>query len=128
MHHTIVFQVVDMEEKLRKIGGLAPNQQVTMYEEISASDVRPLHDHARQLGEVMDKLMDGNIIVFQPTAPEYPDASRYFLDIFYRVDVLLCDKNDPLDQGFVITLNRNLTYTQVMKLLSLFLSQVLFQS
>lgn len=104
--------VVDMEEKLRKIGGLAPNQAVTMFEEISASDVRPLHDRSRQLGEVMDKLMDGNIIVFQPTAPDLPDASRYFLDIFYRVDVLLCDKNDPLDQGFMITLNRNLSYGQ----------------
>ena len=102
-----------MEEKLRKIGGIPTDQSIQLYEEISASDVRPLHDRNRQLGEVMDKLMDGNIIVFQPVVPEYPDASRYFLDIFYRVDVLLCDKNDPLDPGFVITLNRNLSYAQV---------------
>ena len=102
-----------MEEKLRKIGGLPSNHPVQLYEEISASDVRPLHDRSRQLGEVMDKLMDGNIIIFQRSAPDHLDACRYFLDIFCRVDVLLCDKNDPVDQGFVITLNRNLSYSQV---------------
>ena len=120
----MAFQVIDMEDRLRKIGGLPPNQAIQLYEEITASDVRPLHDRNRQLGEIMDKLMDGNIIIFQPVAPDLPDASRYFLDIFYRVDVLLCDKNDPLDQGFVITLNRNLSYSQVMHFM--FESKVLF--
>jgi len=110
-----LFQVIGMEDKLREIGGLPANQPIQLYEEINASDVRPLHERNRQLGEVMDKLMDGNIIIFQVATSDLPDASRYFLDIFYRVDVLLCDKNDPLDQGFIITLNRNLSYGQVIQ-------------
>ena len=102
-----------MEERVRKIARLPADMQIQLFEEISAAEVHPLHDRSRQLGEVMEKLMDGNIIIFQPVVPDYPDASRYFLDIYYRVDVILCDKNDPLDQGFVVTLNRNWTYTQV---------------
>lgn len=102
-----------MEDKVRKFAKFASDTPIQLYEEISASDVRPMHDRTRQLGEVMDKLMDGNILVFQEVAPGLPDAVRYFLDIFYRVDVLLCDKNDPMDQGFVVTLNRNWSYSQV---------------
>ena len=107
-------QVADMEPELRKRGGLEPNVPLLLFEEVCVSEVRPLHDKTRQLGEVMDKLMDGNIIVFQPQAPpNVPDATRYFMDMFYRVDVLLCDKNDPLDTGFVVPLNRNWYYAQV---------------
>ncbi|CAK8680531.1 unnamed protein product [Clavelina lepadiformis] len=104
--------IIAMETELRKRGGLNPTVPILMFEEVCASEVRPIHDRSRQLGEMMDKLMDGNIIVFQPAVPNFPDAARYFLDIFYRVDVLLCDKNDPLDQGFVVSLNRNWNYGQ----------------
>nr|CAB3267570.1 ubiquitin carboxyl-terminal hydrolase 7-like [Phallusia mammillata] len=108
-------KVVDIEPELRRRGGLDANVHLQLFEEISASELRPLNDRMRQLGEVMDKLMDGNIIVFQPEAQGLPDAMRFFLDIFYRVDVLLCDKNDPLDPGFVVSLNRNWTYGQFAK-------------
>lgn len=104
--------VADIEKHLCKKGGLPAGTPLKLFEEVSASEVRLLGDRSRQLGEVMDKLMDGNIIVFQPVAPNYDDAAQYFLDIYYRVDVLLCDKNDPLDSGFVISLNRNWTYLQ----------------
>uniref|UniRef100_F6YGJ7 Ubiquitin carboxyl-terminal hydrolase 7 n=1 Tax=Ciona intestinalis TaxID=7719 RepID=F6YGJ7_CIOIN len=104
--------VVAMEKTLRKRGGLPPNTPLLLFEEISASELRPIHDRNLQFGEVMDKLMDGNIIVFQPVEPSCPDAARYFLDVFFRVDVILCDKNDPLDPGFTVSLNRNWTYGQ----------------
>jgi len=106
--------VSDLEPELRKRGGLDANTPIHLFEEISASEVRPLNEKLRQLGEVMDKLMDGNIIVFQPVAPGCNNATRYFLDVFYRVEVLLCDRNDPTDPGFVLPSNRNWTYAQVI--------------
>jgi len=72
-----------------------------------------MKERGRQMGEVMDKLMDGNIIVFQPECEGKPDASQYFLDIYYRVDVLMCDKNDPSDSGFLVSMNRNWNYNQM---------------
>uniref|UniRef100_H2YBF2 Ubiquitin carboxyl-terminal hydrolase 7 n=1 Tax=Ciona savignyi TaxID=51511 RepID=H2YBF2_CIOSA len=104
--------VVGIEKLLRKRGGLPPNTPLLLFEEVSASELRPIHDRNLQLGEVMDKLMDGNIIVFQPVKQGCPDAARYFLDMYFRVDVILCDKNDPLDPGFTVSLNRNWTYGQ----------------
>lgn len=83
----MVTQVGDIESELCRRGGLPDKTPLAIFEEVSAAEVRTLSDRTRQLGEVMDKLMDGNIIVFQPVNEDLPDASRYFLDIFYRVDV-----------------------------------------
>jgi len=105
--------VAEMEGLLRKRGGLPDGTPLQIYEEISSAEVRQMKEKGRQMGEVMDKLMDGNIIVFQPECEGKPDAAQYFLDIYYRVDVLMCDKNDPADSGFLVSLNRNWNYNQM---------------
>lgn len=102
-----------MEMELCRRAGFSPITQLQLFEEISGTDVRPLSDRSRQLGELLDKLMDGNIIVFQPICPDQPDASQFFIDSLNRVDVLLCDKNDPMDPGFLVSLNRNCYYAEV---------------
>ena len=109
----LTYQVAEMEGLLRKRGGLPDGTPLQIYEEISSAEVRQMKEKGRQMGEVMDKLMDGNIIVFQPECEGKPDAAQYFLDIYYRVDVLMCDKNDPADSGFLVSLNRNWNYNQV---------------
>lgn len=44
---------------------------------------------------------------------ELPTAKDYFRDLYYRVDVIFCDKTIHNDPGFVVTLSNRMNYFQV---------------
>lgn len=58
-------KIGDLEPILRQKADLPPDTPLLLYEEIQHSLCSPIKDKSMNLGESMDKLMDGNIIVFQ---------------------------------------------------------------
>ncbi|XP_039253569.2 ubiquitin carboxyl-terminal hydrolase 7-like [Styela clava] len=108
----------DLEVELRKRGGLLPDTPLLLFEEIQPSHCSPIKDKSLNLGEAMDKLMDGNIIVFQVDSPDndnssLPTAKAFYRDLYHRVEVIFCNKNDPSDPGFLVSLSHKMTYNQM---------------
>ena len=44
---------------------------------------------------------------------DLPTAKDYFRDLYYRVEVTFCDKANPSDTGFVLTLSQKMNYFSV---------------
>lgn len=111
-------KIGDLESQLRERGGLPKDTPLLLFEEIQHSLCAPIKDKSMNLGEAMDKLMDGNIIVFQVDSPDndnyqLPTAKAFFRDLIYRVQVVFCNKNDPSDPGFTVKLNQKMSYNQM---------------
>lgn len=111
-------KIGDLEPKFREKAALAPDAPLLLFEEVQPSICSLIRDKNVLLGEAMDKLMDGNIIIFQVDSQNIesyhlPTAKAYFRDLFYRVQVLFVNKNDPNDIGTLVNLNLKMSYNEV---------------
>ncbi|KAG8145440.1 hypothetical protein E2320_011973 [Naja naja] len=100
--------------------GFPQESNLILYEEVKPNLTERIQDYDVSLDKALDELMDGDIIVFQKDDPENDNselatAKEYFRDLYYRVDVIFCDKTIPNDPGFVVTLSNRMNYFQVAK-------------
>ncbi|XP_077591421.1 ubiquitin carboxyl-terminal hydrolase 7 isoform X2 [Stigmatopora nigra] len=100
--------------------GFQQETSLILYEEVKPNLTERIQDYDVSLDKALDELMDGDIIVFQKDDPdndnsELPTAKEYFRDLYYRVDVIFCDKTIQNDPGFVVTLSNRMNYFQVAK-------------
>lgn len=103
---------------LNKKAGFEPDTLLDLYEEVKPSSVEKFSDLDQPLNKVLDELMDGDIIVFQkadfdPADLELPTVKDYYKDLYFRVEVIFCDKTVPNDPGFSIELSLKMTYDQI---------------
>ncbi|XP_072029469.1 ubiquitin carboxyl-terminal hydrolase 7-like isoform X3 [Amphiura filiformis] len=100
--------------------GYPPNTRLAIYEEVKPNMTEKIPDQSLQLDKALDELMDGDILVFQGDDPDnshfdLPTARDYFRDLYYRVEVTFCDKANPSDTGFALTLSQKMNYYSVAK-------------
>lgn len=102
---------------LNKKAGFDPDTLLDLYEEVKPAAVEKIVDLDQPLNKVLDELMDGDIIVFQKAAydqySDLPTVKDYYKDLYYRVEVIFCDKSVPNDPGFSIELSLKMTYDQI---------------
>ncbi len=55
---------------------------------------------------------------------DLPTARDYFRDLYYRVEVTFCDKANPSDPGFSLTLSQKMNYFNVSTCVVIFSTEV----
>lgn len=70
-------KIGDIEPALRVKAGLPADTPLLLYEEVQHSLCSHIEDKTKNLGEAMDKLMDGNIIVFQVMYNQVRDCNFF---------------------------------------------------
>ncbi|XP_067426504.1 ubiquitin carboxyl-terminal hydrolase 7-like isoform X2 [Thunnus thynnus] len=98
--------------------GFQQETSLILYEEVMPNLTERIQDYDVSLGQALDELMDGDIIIFQKDDPEnnsseLPTAEDYLRDLYHQVDVIFCDKTIHNDPGFVVTLSNYMNYFQV---------------
>ena len=94
--------------------------RLILWEEIKPNMLERIEDTNQPLEHILEELMDGDILVFQEEpgaqhALELPTARDYFRDLFYRVEVVFCDKNVSADAGFSLELSMRMNYDQLAR-------------
>ncbi|XP_066265443.1 ubiquitin carboxyl-terminal hydrolase 7-like isoform X1 [Branchiostoma lanceolatum] len=105
---------------MNRRAGFRSDTDLIMFEEVKPNLVERIQDYELPLDKALDELMDGDIIIFQKDDPEneeceLPTAKDYFRDLYYRVEVVFCDKTMPSDPGFNLVLSQRMNYFQVAK-------------
>lgn len=102
--------------------GLPANTPLILYEEVRPDCCNQVPDLNATLKQVLEELMDGDIICFQKddistysSSVKLPTVVDYFRDLNNRIEVVLCDKNIPIDTGFVLELSKNMNYDELSK-------------
>ncbi|KAG8040566.1 hypothetical protein G9C98_002562 [Cotesia typhae] len=110
-HHymPVTAKVQELIPILNERAGFPPDTELALYEEIKPNMVEKIENMTESLEKVLEELMDGDIIVFQK---EERDNE---MDLFYRVEVIFCDKSIPHDPGFMMELSLRMTYDQMAK-------------
>lgn len=104
---------------LNRRAGFSPDTPLILYEEVKPNLLEMLHNIHLPMEKLLEELMDGDIIVFQkedePDIDQYelPTAKEYFRDLYYRVEVVFCDKNVITDLGFTLELSLRMNYDQM---------------
>ncbi|XP_074095534.1 ubiquitin carboxyl-terminal hydrolase 7-like isoform X1 [Cotesia typhae] len=121
-HHymPVTAKVQELIPILNERAGFPPDTELALYEEIKPNMVEKIENMTESLEKVLEELMDGDIIVFQKEERdnemyELPTCRDYFKDLFYRVEVIFCDKSIPHDPGFMMELSLRMTYDQMAK-------------
>lgn len=120
MYLPITTKLHDVLPKLCALANIAPDSRLILWEEIKPNMLERIEDTNQPLEHILEELMDGDIIVFQEEPPpdhtyELPTARDYFRDLFYKVEVVFCDKNIPNDPGFCLELSMRMNYDQIAK-------------
>ncbi|UYV65714.1 USP7 [Cordylochernes scorpioides] len=105
---------------LNKRAGFLPDTNLLLYEEVKPNMVERIEQLDVPLEKALEELMAGDILVFQKADPhledcELPTVTDYFRDLFFRIEVLFCDKALPNDPGFTIELSLRMNYDQMAK-------------
>ena len=92
-------------------------------QELKPNVVELLKDHDQPLNKELDDLMDGDIIVFQRadlnlSDCELPTVKDYFKDLYYRIELIFCDKSIPNDPGIPMELSLKMNYDQIANALA----------
>lgn len=104
---------------LNRRAGFPPDTPLILYEEVKPNLLEMLHNIHLPMEKLLEELMDGDIIVFQkedePDVDQYelPTAKEYFRDLYYRVEIIFCDKNVITDAGFTLELSLRMNYDQM---------------
>ena len=120
MYLPITTKLHDVLPKLCALANISPDSKLILWEEIKPNMLERIEDTNQPLEHILEELMDGDIIVFQEEPPpdhtyELPTARDYFRDLFYKVEVVFCDKNIPNDPGFCLELSMRMNYDQIAK-------------
>ncbi|XP_063897034.1 ubiquitin carboxyl-terminal hydrolase 7 isoform X4 [Helicoverpa armigera] len=117
-HHylPIASKPADLIPILNKRAGFPPDTPLVLYEEIKPDFVEKINNYS----EPLEKLMDGDIIVFERADHrhedlELPTCQDYFKYIFYKVEVQFVDKTVPNDPGFTMELSMQMRYDQMAR-------------
>lgn len=118
MYVPISAKVSELMPDLCRRAGFPINTPLTLFEEVKPNMVELIDDVNLPLEKTLEELMDGDIIVFQRDDPEVhqyelPTAKDYFKDLYYRVEVIFCDKLNPSDPGFSLDLSMRMNYDQM---------------
>ncbi|XP_077980640.1 ubiquitin carboxyl-terminal hydrolase 7-like [Glandiceps talaboti] len=116
----ITTRVYELLPVLCERAGFRIGTDLLLYEEVKPNLTERIQDYDLPLDKALDELMDGDIIVFQRDDVEneqsdLPTAKEYFRDLYYRVEVTFCDKNQPNDTGFTLVLSQRMNYFMVAK-------------
>jgi len=106
----------DLYPYLREKACLSPQTPLLLFEEVKPNLVEQV-DPKIVLSQVED-LRDGDIFCFQRADLPLdrfpvPTVVDFFRDLYNRLDVTFYDKNIPGHQGFTLTLNQRMNYSQV---------------
>ncbi|XP_071963374.1 ubiquitin carboxyl-terminal hydrolase 7-like [Antedon mediterranea] len=117
---SITQKIYELIPLLCERGGFPEGTPLIIYEEVKPNLTEKIQDVRLQLDKALDELMDGDILVFQRDDPENDQyelatAKDYFRDLYYRIEVLLCDKTNLNDPGFTLTLSVKMNYFQIAK-------------
>lgn len=99
--------------------GFPVGTPLLLFEEVKPNMLEKLEDYELPIEKMLDELMDGDIIVFQRDEPdlqhhyELATARDFFKDLYYRIEVIFCDKNITNDNGFSLDLSMRMNYDQM---------------
>ncbi|XP_067928164.1 ubiquitin carboxyl-terminal hydrolase 7-like isoform X2 [Watersipora subatra] len=114
----ITISLNDMMPILAKVAGFPEGTKLLMYEEVKPNLIDKIEFTDGLLEKELDELMDGDILIVQREEPveiEYkkPTPKEYSRELYYQVEVVFCDKNDPLDNGFALSLSLKNNYNVI---------------
>ncbi|XP_033118944.1 ubiquitin carboxyl-terminal hydrolase 7-like [Anneissia japonica] len=117
---SITQKIYELIPTLCERGGFPEGTSLIIYEEVKPNLTEKIQDLRLQLDKALDELMDGDILVFQRDDSdndqyELATAKEYFRDLYYRIEVVFCDKTNLNDPGFTITLSVKMNYFQIAK-------------
>ncbi|KAL3876817.1 hypothetical protein ACJMK2_034611, partial [Sinanodonta woodiana] len=120
IYFPIAGRASEMLPEMCKRAGFPVDTPLLLFEEVKPSLLELLQNQDLPLEKLLDELMDGDIIIFQRHDTddlldqyELPTAKEYFRDLYYRVEVVFCDKNVPNDTGFTLELSLRMNYDQM---------------
>ena len=102
-------------DECRRRAELTHQHPLAFWEERKALHIDSIVDPSQTVDKCVAELMDGNIIVFQEedeTAIKesaFPSARDYFRDLFYRMEIVLMNK-DVLGEEFSLEFSHKATY------------------
>lgn len=120
MYLPITTKLNDVLPKLCNLANIPPDSKLILWEEIKPNMLERIEDTNQPLEHILEELMDGDIIVFQEDPGpdhnyELPTARDYFRDLFYKVEVVFCDKNIANDAGFCLELSMRMNYDSLAR-------------
>merc|ERR1712241_723112 len=123
MYLAITTKLSSILPRLCVMANIPADSKLMLWEEIKPNMLEKIEDANQPLEHILEELMDGDIIVFQQEPHqddryELPTARDYFRDLFYKVEVNFCDKNNPSDAGFTLELSQRMNYEQLAKKVS----------
>ncbi|XP_071107818.1 ubiquitin carboxyl-terminal hydrolase 7-like [Haliotis cracherodii] len=109
---------VELVPELNRKAGFLPTTALIIFEEVKPNLLERLENLNQPIDKLLEELMDGDILVFQRDEPdldhyELPTVKEYFRDLYYRVEVVFCDKSIPNDPGFSLELSLRMNYEQM---------------
>ncbi|KAK3090560.1 hypothetical protein FSP39_012693 [Pinctada imbricata] len=118
---------VEIMPDLCRKAGFPVGTPLLLFEEVKPNMLEKIEDFDTPLEKMLEELMDGDIIVYQRDEPDLhqydlPTAKDYFKDLYYRVEVIFCDKLNPNDAGFSLDLSMRMNYDQMANAVAQYLS------
>ncbi|XP_071943823.1 ubiquitin carboxyl-terminal hydrolase 7-like [Antedon mediterranea] len=114
---SITQKIYELIPLLCERGDFPEGTPLIIYEEVKPNLTEKIQDVRLQLDKAVDELMDGDNQSEDPENDQYElaTAKDYFRDLYYRIEVLLCDKTNLNDPGFTLTLSVKMNYFQIAK-------------
>ncbi|CAG2239267.1 UBP15 [Mytilus edulis] len=122
----ITAKTAELLPDLCRRAGFPVGTPLLLFEEVKPNMVERIESHDLPIEKSLEELMDGDIIVFQKDGLDIhqydlPTARDYFKDLYYRVEVIFCDKAIPNDPGFSLDLSLRMNYEQMANAVATYL-------
>lgn len=122
----ITAKTAELLPDLCRRAGFPIGTPLLLFEEVKPNMVERIESHDLPIEKSLEELMDGDIIVFQKDGMDIhqydlPTARDYFKDLYYRVEVIFCDKAIPNDPGFSLDLSLRMNYEQMANAVATYL-------